>query len=102
MTPPKPPPPPYAELAVTSCFLLSCAAPPSRPSWWSRPISYGHSAAAITDRNTLAGVVRAWSRRNEIDRDFKLIVGSRLVFSDEAPDVLAYAADREATPASRA
>jgi error-prone DNA polymerase len=91
---PKPPPPPYTELSVTSCFsFLRGASKP--PELVHQARLYGHRAMALTDRNTLAGVVRAWSEKKAEADGFKLIVGSRLVFADGAPDVLAYAADRE-------
>jgi error-prone DNA polymerase len=86
--------PAYAELAVTSCFSFLRGA--SRPPELVRQArAYGQTAMAITDRNTLAGVVRAWSEKKAIHDGFKLIIGSRLVFADGAPDILAYAADRE-------
>ncbi len=53
----------------------------------------------IADRNSLAGVVRAWSHRRDhipAGDDFRVVVGARLVFADGTPDVLAYPADRDA------
>jgi error-prone DNA polymerase len=100
----KGPEPLYSELATTSCFSFLRGA--SKPAQLvEQAYVYGYRALAVTDRNTLAGVVRAWSekrRQDELDeekgvgpRGFKLIIGARLVFSDGAADVLAYAADRE-------
>ena len=44
----------------------------------------------IADRNTLAGVVRAYDALEEIEGSkSRLLVGSRLVFEDGTPDVLA-------------
>ncbi len=86
--------PVYAELAVTSCFsFLRGASFPGELVQQAR--EQGHTGMAITDRNTLAGVVRAWTEKRAVDDGFKLVIGSRLVFADGSPDVLAYAADRE-------
>ena len=52
-------PAPYAELQVTTQFLASCAAPRIPRSWSQRAAALGLAAIAVTDRNTLAGVVRA-------------------------------------------
>ena len=84
----------YAELAVTSCFsFLRGASFPRELVQQAR--AHGHTAMAITDRNTLAGVVRAWIEKEAVPDGFKLVIGARLVFADGTPDVLAYAADRE-------
>ena len=57
----------------------------------------GHAAIGIADRNTLAGVVRAYAALQEIeDNRPKLLVGARLVFADGTPDILAYPTDRAA------
>ena len=52
----------------------------------------------IADRNTLAGVVRAYSelRNPEVIHKPKLLIGSRLVFIDDTPDILVYPRDRAA------
>ncbi len=61
---------------------------------------YGHAAIGIADRNTLAGVVRAYDAINELREKSgtapKLLVGARLVFVDGTPDILAYPIDRAA------
>ena len=87
------PAPPYAELAVTTAFsFLRGASKPDELVHGARTL--GHSAIAVTDRNTLAGVVRAWS---EAKTDgFRLVVGARLAFADGTPDILVYPQDREA------
>ncbi|WP_315926360.1 error-prone DNA polymerase [Mesorhizobium sp. SP-1A] len=76
------------ELVVSACLL-------------------GHAGMGLADRNTVAGVVRAWSRSKYIyienkDEPKKSIgpfhlpyhPGCRLVFADGTPDVLAYPRDR--------
>jgi error-prone DNA polymerase len=87
----------YAEIGVTTNFSFLRGA--------SHPQDYvhqagGHGLAAIgiADHNTLAGVVRAYSELNNPDLKVKpkLLIGSRLVFTDGTPDVLIYPRDREA------
>src|SRR6185312_7826008 len=60
----------------------------------------GYAAIGIADRNTLAGVVRAYSAHEELKEQTdtlpKLLIGCRLVFVDGTPDILAYPVDREA------
>ena len=52
----------------------------------------------IADHNTLAGVVRAYVELENPEVEFKpkLLIGSRLVFMDGAPDILVYPRDRAA------
>ncbi len=64
-------------------------------------IALGYTGLGIADRNSVAGVVRAWSalkgaREEGRGLGLKLLTGARLVFADETPDVIAYARDREA------
>ena len=54
----------------------------------------GLAAIAVTDRNTLAGVVRAHLAAREVG-GIKFIVGARLDL-DDAPSLLAYPTDRAA------
>ena len=61
----------------------------------------GHEAIGLADRNTVAGVVRAWSQSKNILLEEKGPVsslpyhpGCRLVFADGTPDVLVYPRDR--------
>jgi error-prone DNA polymerase len=54
----------------------------------------GLSALAVTDRNSLAGVVRAHIKAKELGLRF--ILGCRLDFADGSPSVLCYPTDREA------
>src|SRR6187402_592101 len=60
-------PPPYAELGVTSNFtFLTGASHPEE--LMSRAAELGLTALALTDRNSLAGVVRAHVALGELDR----------------------------------
>jgi error-prone DNA polymerase len=82
----------YAELAVASCFsFLRGASRPQELVETARAL--GHTAIAVTDRNTLAGVVRAHAAAKE--QGLKLVVGARIAFADDTPDILAYPEDRE-------
>ena len=57
--------PGYAELCVTSNFtFLTGASHPEE--LMTRAAELGLAAIAITDRNSLAGVVRAWSALKEL------------------------------------
>jgi error-prone DNA polymerase len=80
----------YAELDVTSNFsFLRGASHPDELVY--RAAELGYSAIAITDCNTLAGVVRA--HQAAAKSQIKLCIGSRLSFTD-APDVLVWAENR--------
>ncbi|MBB43493.1 MAG: error-prone DNA polymerase [Rhodospirillaceae bacterium] len=72
----------YAELQTTSNFSFLCGA--SHPEEIvARSAELGHTAIAITDHNSLAGIVRAHlaARKAKI----QLIVGAKLLFSDAPP-----------------
>ena len=59
----------------------------------------GLSGLGIADRNSVAGVVRAYAYAKERlaeAKDFRVVSGARLVFADGTPDILAYPRDREA------
>ena len=86
----------YAEIAVTTNYsFLRGASHPAE--YVNAAAALGHSAIGIADSNTLAGVVRAYSAHQEIKgAKPKLLVGTRLVFSDGTPDILAYPTDRAA------
>src|SRR6185312_5303072 len=58
-----------------------------------KALELGHRAIAITDRNTLAGVVRGWQAAK--DTKLQFIVGCRLDFRDR-PSLLCYPTDRAA------
>ena len=84
----------YAELAAATNFsFLRGAAHPHE--MVEAAIALGYTGLGIADRNSVAGVVRAWSvlkaaREEGRGLDFKLITGARLVFADGTPDVIAY------------
>jgi len=83
----------YAELAVTSNFSFLRGA--SHPEELVRAAAaLGHRRAAIADRNSLAGVVRAHVAAEE--EGIGLAVGARLAFrpSERAPEVLVFPTDR--------
>ena len=121
----------YAELACCSnySFLRGASHPRDLVT---RALTLGHRGLGIADRNSVAGVVRAYSALEDLReegrlapqkvregsgpgefqwldtngdldaevldeaavaaraQDFKLVVGARLVFSDETPDIIAY------------
>ena len=83
----------YAELAVTTNFsFLRGASHPQE--MIAAADELGLAAIGIADRNSFAGVVRAydeWKKR----KNLKLVVGTRLVTIDGF-EVLAYPADRQA------
>ena len=87
----------YAEIGVASNFSFLRGA--------SHPQDYVHQASieglhaiGIADHNTMAGVVRAYAELDNKDLVYKpkLLIGTRLVFNDGTPDVLAYPRDRDA------
>lgn len=87
----------YAEIGITTNFSFLHGG--------SHPQSYVHQASVIglpiigiADRNTLAGVVRAYSElgSKDVSHPPRLLVGARLVFIDGTPDVIVYPRDRDA------
>jgi error-prone DNA polymerase len=87
----------YAELAVTTNFsFLRGASHPKE--LVERAAELGLAAIGIADRNSLAGVVRAYAAWQELmpGTPPRLLVGARLVFQDGTPDILAYPRDRDA------
>ena len=82
----------YAELHVKTNFsFLEGASHPDE--LVQRAAELGYAALAVTDRNSLAGVVRAHQAAK--DAGVKLLVGAELTPGDAAPVVL-WAADRAA------
>src|SRR5580692_7612309 len=82
----------YAELAVTTNFsFLRGASHPQE--MVARADELGLTAIGIADRNSFAGVVRAYDEAKK--RTIKLIVGVRLVTVDGF-EVIAYPTDRAA------
>ena len=67
-------------------------------------IALGQRGLGIADRNTVAGVVRAWQALRDAHAEarkeglsppeLKLVTGARLVFADGTPDIVAYPEDR--------
>ncbi len=88
----------FAELAVITNFsFLRGASHPEELVAQAHAI--GLAGIGIADRNSLAGVVRAYSYAKEripAEDGFRLAVGARLVFADGTPDILAYPRDRDA------
>jgi len=83
---------PYAELHCKTNFsFLEGASHPDE--LVVRAAEVGLTALAITDRNTLAGVVRAHLAAKELD--LKLLIGAEITPSD-APPVALWATDRAA------
>ncbi len=89
--------PAYAEIGITTNFSFLRGG--------SHPQDYVHQASelrlpviGIADHNTLAGVVRAYKELDnpEVTYKPKLLIGSRLVFIDDTPDILVYPRDRAA------
>ena len=87
---------PFAEIAATTNFsFLHGASHPSE--MVETAAKLGYAAIGIADRNSLAGVVRAYAAWLEIEGPKpKLLVGARLVFADGTPDIVAYPSDRAA------
>ncbi|KAB2942502.1 MAG: error-prone DNA polymerase [Hyphomicrobium sp.] len=82
----------YAELQVTTNFSFLRGASHAEE-LVAQAHALGLSALAVTDRNTLAGVVRAHLAAKELG--LKLIVGARLDLQD-APSLLCLPRDRQA------
>jgi error-prone DNA polymerase len=89
--------PAYAEIGITTNFSFLRGG--------SHPQEYVHQASelripviGIADRNTLAGVVRAYKELEnpKVKTKPKLLIGSRLGFTDDTPDILVYPRDRAA------
>ncbi|VWX61010.1 error-prone DNA polymerase [Sphingorhabdus sp. 109] len=93
----------FAELAASThySFLRGASSPADMVL---QAMALGMTGIGIADRNSVAGVVRAHGalRRAREDAaeeglmlpDCKLIVGSRLVFADETPEVIVYPRNR--------
>src|SRR3984893_1765554 len=91
------PMPDYAEIGITTNFSFLRGG--------SHPQDYVHQASrlrlpviGVADHNTLAGVVRAYKELEYPELQYKprLLIGSRLVFMDDTPDILVYPSDRAA------
>ncbi len=87
----------YVELAVTTNYsFLRGASHPGQ--FVERAALLGYPAIGIADRNSLAGVVRAFAEWEKLDEQTRprLLIGARLVFRDGTPDIIAYPKDRAA------
>lgn len=125
---------PFAELVAATNFSFLRGASPG-PNLVLTALLLGHAGLGIADRNTVAGVVRAWAALRDLREHglpspekireggspgeylwlenpafadlpftqeqlrtmaerFRLVTGSRLVFADGTPDIVAYPADR--------
>ena len=89
----------YAELvAATNYSFLRGASHPA--DMVLQAAALGLNAIGIADRNSVAGVVRAWvavkkaKAENALPEGFRLVTGSRLVFADGTPDIVAYPKNR--------
>ncbi|RVT89855.1 error-prone DNA polymerase [Sphingomonas crocodyli] len=93
----------FAEMvAATNYSFLRGASPAS--DMVAAALGQGLAGLGIADRNTVAGVVRAWDALRDARKKaeaagkafipFKLASGARLVFCDGTPDIVAYPATR--------
>jgi error-prone DNA polymerase len=83
----------YAELQTTTNYsFLRGASHPGELVLAAKAL--GLAAIGIADRNSLAGVVRAWAKGREIGQ--RVLAGARLDFADTTPSVVCYPTDREA------
>ena len=85
----------YVELAVTTNFSFLRGA--SHPQdFVTRATELQYPAIGIADRNSLAGVVRAYDQWRQLDAESRprLLIGARLAFRDGTPDILAYPRNR--------
>ncbi|WP_448658790.1 error-prone DNA polymerase [Sphingomonas sp. CJ99] len=98
-------PPPFAELVAATHFSFLRGA--SHPDdLIAHAVDLGLAGIGIADRNSVAGVVRAWSalkRAREAQGQCgdtrplpRFVVGARLVFVDGTPDIVVYPVDRAA------
>ncbi|MBB3954809.1 error-prone DNA polymerase [Novosphingobium sediminicola] len=86
----------FAELIAASnySFLRGASHPAEMVA---RAVKLGLAGLGIADRNSVAGVVRAHKAWKDLGREasgLKLVVGARLVFADDTPDIIAYPATR--------
>ena len=88
----------YAELQATSNFsFLKGASHPGELVQGAEAL--GLEAVGVCDRNSLAGVVRAWTEakaRRRAGSKIRALTGCRLEFADRTPSLLVYPSDREA------
>jgi error-prone DNA polymerase len=106
---PDTPMPGYAELAVSTNFSFLHGASHAQE-LVRQAVLLGLAGIGIADRNSVAGVVRAYGAAEDLNEEIrkrnaecgsnvpelKLIVGARLCFADGTPDILAYPQNRTA------
>ena len=99
----------YAELAVTTNFSFLRGASHSNE-LVRQAGTLGLTGIGIADRNSVAGVVRAYVEVRQLNAEIrehneehqtdhpelKLVVGARLCFADDTPDILTYPQNRSA------
>lgn len=85
--------PAYAELQTTSNFSFLRGASHAEELAIAAE-ALGLTAVGIADRNSLAGVVRAWTAAKS--RQVRVLTGCRLDFMDGTPSLICYPTDREA------
>src|SRR5436190_18553308 len=86
-------PPPFIELVTTSNFsFLRGGSHPEELAL--AAASIGLDGLGLCDRNSFAGVVRAYvalrNRQIPVPPSFRYLVGTRLSFADGTPDIVAY------------
>ena len=91
--------PRYVELVSTSNFsFLRGGSHPEELAITAGVL--GLDGFGLCDRNSFAGVVRAYVALRDMEprppEGFRYLVGTRLVFSDGTPDIVAYPTDRAA------
>ncbi len=85
----------YAELQAMSNFsFLEGASHPYELIETAEAL--GLAGIGLADRNTVAGVVRAWTAKRDAKLSVPYFAGCRLVFEDGAPEVICYPTDRAA------
>ena len=87
----------YAEIGIITNFSFLRGGSDPR-AYVHQASELGIPAIGIADHNTLAGVVRAYKELDnpDVKHKPKLLIGTRLVFIDGTPDILAYPCDRAA------
>jgi len=94
---------PFVEMVAATNYSFLRGASPAEE-MVAAALAAGHVGIGIADRNSVAGVVRAWKALRDAreqaaeeglpDFPFKLATGARLVFVDGTPDIVAYPATR--------
>jgi len=85
--------PAYAELQTTTNFSFLRGASRAEELMLTAE-ALGLCAVGVVDRNSLAGVVRAWTAAKKLK--VRALAGCRLDFADGTPSLLCYPSDREA------